>query len=97
MVGDTEVGSLPEHWAITSGLSVNRPELRSPEISRPRCSLSALAIMHQLAINLSMDFGRAYSTLAHLPKRKIMGCNTKPASEFWLELRDTSLKLVLLD
>ena len=35
MVGDTEVGSLPEHWAITSGLSVNRPELRSPEISLP--------------------------------------------------------------
>src|SRR6266436_9935299 len=29
---------------ISSGLPVIRPELRSPEISRTRCSLSALAI-----------------------------------------------------
>ena len=29
-------------------LPVNRPELRSPELSRPQCSLSALAISQQL-------------------------------------------------
>jgi hypothetical protein len=35
---------------ILDGLSVNRPELRSPEISRPQCSLSASAILRQSSL-----------------------------------------------
>jgi hypothetical protein len=53
------IGSL-----VSSVLPVNRPELRSPEISRPRCSLSALAISHQprcenIILNLGLTGSRS--------------------------------------
>jgi hypothetical protein len=78
---------------VTNSVRVGKRTLRRlpdgqyhyPEIwGHSRGSMSALAIMRQLTINPSMDFGRAYSTLAHLPKEKSWAVTRSPRVRFGL-------------